>query len=630
MEAQTNQRWEGGRAPLIGRLYEVESMREVSGLSEIKSLPENADGTPNNARYLTPPLQPKMPERKVTQYKPASETVLPFVQRIAAFIPGVSITVQRTLALDEDLHLADHAFVHAPGVKPISSCLPVVPLTMALEIMAETAACLVPGYGLIGFEDVAASRWIELADTETLELRMTAEMVQADPDRNIHRIAAAIYVSDQRTPAIQSRVLFAPHYCLDLSMNFAEGEDVCPLSCSGEQIYEYRHLFHGPIYQLLTGRILVHNRGVSGHAVVKAPTTLFQSTSGPQLLIDPTVLDTVGQLLGIWAIERRDRQVFPIGMKKLELYRPTPAAGSLLPVRVEITQEEAKILRADVEIQDGAGSVWLRIRDWGAWKFRWSKQVTDFRRLPARYPLSRQTELPGLPVSAVCCMIMPADVANFDATLLARLSLDMNEMRDFSERRSLSRRQQHWLLGRIAAKDAARIWLARNAGSEEMLHPAALPIESDENGQPRLALHLSGPALPKLSIAHCDEGVVALAHNEAVGVDIEPIAQREPGFFETMANNAERQLVNACGSGDAANEWITRAWCVKEAAGKLLGSGMRGSPRAYEVRSVEPNGVFEVVHLESGQGIVVRTVCINDLIIAYASDRVAATHQVPK
>lgn len=77
MEAQTNQRWEGGRAPLIGRLYEVESMREVSGLSEIKSLPENADGTPNNARYLTPPLQPKMPERKVTQYKPASETVLP-------------------------------------------------------------------------------------------------------------------------------------------------------------------------------------------------------------------------------------------------------------------------------------------------------------------------------------------------------------------------------------------------------------------------------------------------------------------------------------------------------------------------------------------------------------------------
>lgn len=625
MEAQTNQRWEGGRIPLIGRLYEMESMRE----SEREVLPEKAEGTSSNADYLRPLRQPETPGRKVPQHKPASETVLPFVQRIAAFVPGVSITVQRTLALDEDLYLADHAFVHALGVKPISSCLPVVPLTMALEIMAETAACLAPGYGLIGFEDVAASRWIELADTETIELRMTAETIQTDHDRNIHRIAAAIYVSDQRTPAIQSRVLFAPRYCLDLSMNFVEGEDVRPLSCSGEQIYENRHLFHGPIFQLLTGRILAHDRGISGHAVVKAPNTLFQSTPRPQLLIDPTVLDTVGQLLGIWAIEQRDRQVFPIGMKKLELYRPTPAAGSRLPVRIEITHEEAKTLRADVEIQDGAGSVWLRIRDWGAWKFRWPKQVTDFRRLPTRFPLSRRTELPGLPVSAVCCMIMPADVAHFDATLLARFSLDMNEMRDFGDKRSLPRRQQHWLLGRIAAKDAARIWLARNAGSEEMLHPAALPIESDENGQPRLALHLSGPALPKLSIAHCDEGVIALAHNEAVGVDIEPIAQREPGFFEAMANNAERQLVNACG-GDAANEWITRAWCAKEAAGKLLGSGMRGSPRAYEVRSVEPDGLFQVVHLESGHDIVVRTVRSHDLIIAYASNRVAATHQVPK
>lgn len=626
METQANECWEGGRVPLIGRLYEVESMREVGGLNEGEVLPEKVSGTPRSANLVPPPREP---ERKVPDQQPASETVLPFVQRIAAFVPGASITVQRTLTLDEDLHLADHALVHAPGVKPISGCLPVVPLTMALEIMAETAACLAPGFGLIGFEDVTASRWIELADTETLELRITAETAQADHDRNIYWIAAAIYVSDQPTPAIQSRVLFAPQYCLDLSMNFAEGEDVRPLSCSGEQIYENRHLFHGPTYQLLTGQILVHNRGISGYAVVKAPTSLFQSTCSPQLLIDPTLLDTVGQLLGVWAIEQRDRQVFPIGMKKLELYRPTPAAGSRLPVWVEITQEEAKTLRADVEIQDGAGSVWLRIRGWRGWKFRWSKQVTDFRRLPTRFPLSRRTELPGLPATAVCCMIMPADVARFDATLLARFCLDMNEMRDFGDKRSFPRRQQHWLLGRIAAKDAARIWLARNAGSKGMLHPAALSIESDENGQPRLAPHLSELGLPKLSIAHCDEGVIALAHNEAVGVDIEPIAQREPDFFETMANDAERRLVNARGSGDAANEWITRAWCAKEAAGKLLGSGMRGSPRAYEVRSVEPDGLFRVVHLESGQEIAVRTVRGHDLIIAYASDDVVATHQVP-
>jgi phosphopantetheinyl transferase len=627
METQANEHWENGRVPLVGRLYEVQSLREIEGQKQREAYPPgDVLGTSSKGSHVTPSLALEI---KAPGTRPAGRTVLPFVERIAAYVPGASITVQRTLTLDEDLHLADHTFVHAPGVKPVSGCLPVVPLTMAMEIMAETAACLAPGFGLIGFEDVTASRWIELADTDTLELRISAETAQFDNDRKIYRIATAIYVSDQPRPAIQSRVLFAPQYCLDLSMSFADCENVRPHSCTGEQLYQNRHLFHGPTYQLLTGQILVHSRGITGHALVKAPTNLFQSTDSPQLLIHPTLLDTVGQLLGVWAIEQRDRQVFPIGMKKLELYRPTPVAGSRLPLRVELTQEEAKTLTADVEIQDGAGSVWLRIRGWGAWKFRWPKQVTDFRRLPTRFPLSRQTELPGLPATAVCCMILPADVGRFDATLLARFYLDMNEMRACGDKCSLPRRQQHWLLGRIAAKDAARIWLARNAGSEEMLHPAALPIESDENGQPRVARRISKHGLPKLSIAHCDDGVIALAHSEAVGVDIEPIRQREPAFFETIANEAERRLLSGRGSVDVTGEWVTRVWCAKEAAGKLLGTGMNGSPRAYEFRTVKPDGMFQGVHVESGREIAVRTVRDHDLIIAYASDHVAASDQVP-
>ena len=81
-------------------------------------------------------------EFQISADQSAGEAVLPFVGHIADHVPGMSITVERMLTLDEDLHLADHTFVHAPGVKPVSACLPVVPLTMAMEIMAETAACL--------------------------------------------------------------------------------------------------------------------------------------------------------------------------------------------------------------------------------------------------------------------------------------------------------------------------------------------------------------------------------------------------------------------------------------------------------------------------------------------------------
>jgi phosphopantetheinyl transferase len=615
MNSQADNRWQSEHAPLIGRLYEVESLRETEG-SEGRGGCRPEEGVSEG----------RSDENRTTP-QPAAEAVLPFVGHIADYVSGLSITVERTLTLDEDLHLADHTFVHAPGVKPVSACLPVVPLTMAMEIMAETAACLAPGLGLIGFEDVKASRWIELTDTDRLPLRIKAETAHFDNERHLYRIAAGIYAGEQSEPAIKSCVLFAPHYYLELYPDFSESPDVRPHSRSGGQIYEERHMFHGPTYQLITGEILLHDCGIIGESLVRDHANLFRSTNLPQLLIDPALLDTVGQLFGIWAIEQRERQIFPIGMKKLELYRSTPPAGTRVPLRIEVTQEEAKTLRADVEIQDGDGSVWLRIKDWGAWKFRWPKRVTNFRRLPTRAPLSRQTKLPGLAPTAVCCMIAPSDLTGFDATLLARFCLNADEMRAFGEKKAFPKRQQQWLLGRIAAKDAARIWLARTAEKDEMLHPAALAIETDQGGQPQLALGASKRALPKLSIAHCDEGAVALACSEAVGVDIEPICPRQPSFLETIATDAEQRLLNANTSGWTDPERVTRLWCAKEAVGKLLGIGMNGSPRTYELCAVNPDGMMQVVYRDSSQVIAVRTLREHELIIAYAGAHLAASDQ---
>lgn len=549
------------------------------------------------------------------------KAVLPFVGHIADHVPGVSITVERTLTLDEDLHLADHVFVHAPGVKPLSACLPVVPLTLSLEIMAETAACLAPGFGLIGFEDVEASRWIELADTDRLGLRIKAECAQFDSERAVYRITTAIHVEDQVAPAIKSHVLFAPRYYVDVSLSFTDVDDASTRPWSSEQIYEERYMFHGPIYQCLTGPVVLHGRGAIGGLLVKAPTNLFRSTNRPQLLTDPASLDTVGQLLGIWAVDQRRRQVFPIGLKQLQLYRPTPPAGSQVPIRVEITREDAKMLYADVEIQDDAGAVWLRIKDWRAWKFRWRNRLMDFRRLPTRYPLSRLISLPALAPPAVCCIVIPTDVDGFDAKFLARFYLHMDEMQAFHAKRSFPRRQQQWLLGRVAAKDAVRIWLARQAGVGKMLHPAGFVIENDQRGQPRVAHAAKRKKLPRLSISHCEECAIAIAHGEFVGVDIEPLRPRDHAFLETIATDAERGLL--CGgrsdSIDLLNsEWTTRLWCAKEAAGKLLGTGMNGSPRAYELETISPDGVMHLVHCNSGRTIAVRTLREQEFVIAYA------------
>ncbi len=609
MNTSSNQASERDISPFIGRLYEVELLRELEedGLPEAL---EEKSGRPAEA-------------------KAQADRPLPFVERIVAYTPGVSVTVERSLSLDEDLHLADHAFVHAPGVKPLSACLPIVPMTLSLEIMAEAAACLAPGYGLIGFEDIKATRWIELADIPGLRLRIHAEVAQFDSAHEVCHIAAAIHVEDQTAPAIQARVLFAPHYLLELSLEFTELTEVHRYPLNAEEIYETRHLFHGPTYQCLVGDIFLGQRGAVGNLLVKAPSGLFRSTDRPQLLTDPALLDAVGQLIGIWAMER-ERYVFPIGIKKLELYRPTPPPGTEVPVRIEITRDEGKTLYADVEIQDGSGGVWMRIKDWGDWKFRWERRLLNFRRLPTRYLLGEPMDLPGVAPDALCVGVSPADIAGFDTGLLARFYLHMDEMQAFADKRGFDRRQQQWLLGRIAAKDAVRAWLARQAGDEEMLHPAAFTIDQDEKGRPRVVLEGLSQEGPLLSIAHCEDRAIAIAHGGAVGVDIEPIAPRDSDFIDTFATEAERDLLKeVSGPSDLPDEWVTRLWCAKEAAGKFLGLGFNGSPKVYEAQSLDQSGLIHILHRDSGRTVVVRSSRRQDFVIAYAgAEKAASPHAV--
>lgn len=612
MEKTRHQALESAAQPVIGRLYEVELLRELED-----------DGAPaaagNEARLLPTALElePEAGAEEEAEAEDYAAQPLPFVDRIAAYAPGRSATVERWLSLDEDLLLADHIFVHAPGVKPLSACLPIVPMTLSLEIMAETAACLAPGYGLVGFEEVKATRWIELADTSRLRLRIHAELARFDAESEVCHIAVSIYAGDQTYPAIQGRALFAPHYLLELAPVFTEPSAVRSLSAA--DIYAERHMFHGPAYQCLVGDILVGEQGAAGELWVKDTAGLFRSTARPQLLTDPTLLDGVGQLFGIWAIAH-GRSAFPIGFKKLEIYRPRPPVGTRVPIRLEITRDEGKSLYADVEIQDGNGGVWMRVQDWGAWKFRWDSRLLDFRRLPTRYLLGEAVELPGLAADAVCVTVAPAVLAGFDAGLLARFYLHLDEMAAFDGKRGFERRQQHWLLGRIAVKDAARAWWAGRDGAAEMAHPAAFAIAQDDQGQPRIHPASAGARPPRLSIAHCEDRAIAIAHGGTVGVDIEPIAVHDPEVVASFASEAERRLLaEAGGAADPPGEWTTRLWCAKEAAGKFLGLGLNGSPKTYEAQRLDRDGIVPILHRGSGRTILVRTLRQEAFIVAYAS-----------
>lgn len=608
---------ENDSMPLLGRVFEVQAAQQLDELEPAGSLDQaHLTATPDDVDSAAP--------GNYSGQHAESGTVMPFLGHIISHVPGQSIVIERNLNLAEDLYLADHAFVHAQSVKPLSTCLPVLPMTFSLEVMAEAAACLIPGQGLIGLEDIKATRWIELADTDELPLRISAGPVQHDAEQQLFRIDATICIKGQNQPAISARVLFATHYRADLEVGFSRLTEVSAQPAT--QVYQQRHMFHGPRLHCLTGEIHLGNQGATADLAVQPHDDLFQSVPEPQLLLDPAMLDGIGQLIGVWTIKRINRAAFPIGFKKLELYRPAPPAGTRVPVRIEITRNEVKTLFADIEIEDGQGAVWMRIHDWGMWKFRWAKKLSDFRRLPTRYQLSDPVKLQPHSPDFTCRMLSSGELTGFDAGLLARHYLNVDEFALFSGKAEVPKRQQQWLLGRIAAKDAVRAWVAAHLHAEEMLHPASFAIDNNEIGQPVVTGDVPefDSLQARISIAHCDERAIAIAHSGPVGVDIERISRREAGFLETISSDSERALLNSVinpgQSPGLFDEWVTRIWCAKEVAGKLLGTGV-DAPQHFEVTALARDGMIQILARNNERPVFVSTIREDDFIIAHAVTR---------
>lgn len=573
---------------------------ETSGLESSSSLSSRRSGGGQSGVVASDRAEPEGRD----------ESYLPFLGQVLEHTPGQTITVERHLRLDEDLYLVDHSFVHAPEIKPASACLPVLPMTMSLELMAEIAACLAPGCGLLGFEDVKAMRWIELLDRAELPLRATARLRHHAPDGDVHYIAVAVNVAGAKFPAITGTVLLGRRYRVDLSPTFTELENLRQYPLPADRIYAERHMFHGPSFQCLSGEIVLGDQGLVGELQVRSPEGLFRSTRRPFLLTDPALLDAVGQIVGIWAGER-DQLVFPIGLRKLELYRPTPTPGTRVPLRMEISRDEGKTVYANVEIQDGSGGVWLRVEDWMSWKFRWERSVADFQRQPERYLLGCAMPGPELAAGAVGRILTRAELGSFDPGLLARFYLSMAEMPFFHAQSGDPAAQQRWLLGRIVAKDAIRQWVAP-PGQKTMLHPASITIHGPEAGMLEVEEIPGSPGQPHLSVACCDDRAIAIAHGNPLAVTIAPISSRDRDAPDTLAT------VKSLDSVEPDGETLTRLVCAREAVCRLLGIGSSAALKVLRASGARSGTRLRLVHSPSGREIEVATALEQGFVVAQA------------
>jgi acyl transferase domain-containing protein/phosphopantetheinyl transferase len=538
---------------------------------------------------------------------------LPVLGQLTHFVPEQELVIERRLDLAEDLYLQDHLFVFAE-FKPMTERLPILPLTMSMEFLAEAASLLTPALGLIGFENVHGNRWVGLRDCTTTDLRIEARLRSVDPETGVRRVEGTLFYEGK--PSFSATVLMAAEYRQDIDFQLADSSGDGPWPYRLEQVYGDRLMFHGPAFQVISGLGTLGNPGASATLTVPPKDRLFASTSEPALLTDPCVMDGVGQVFGLWTMAH-DFYIMPIEVEKVEFYGPTPPVGTALPVRMEVLDFDLtlKKFRGNLEIGDGQGGVLARVAGWGDWIMGWSKKYCDCIRLPTGYLLADELALPGLPAGSVCTMTVRQDLAAADPDWGARILLSSAEFTEF--RQLEAGRKRHVLGARMAVKDAARLWLARQTGTP-LRHPGELTVTHDDLGRPYLKA-VDIPGLPQVSLAHVDGVAVALAADVPVGIDVERVADDRRDILPYVATDAERELIETLAANYPEDAWETRLWCAKEAVAKALGTGLQGRPKDFEAIAAEPDGSLLLQHAASQQRFVVRSARLDALMLAYTS-----------
>jgi len=465
-------------------------------------------------------------------------------------LPASAIGAARTdrveLSLAAFPELIDHSLIPQPPdwPSPVDRA-PAAPMTMSIALLMEAAKRLDPRRTPIAVTDVLASAW--LYAVPPVELTVTSTWLGPD----LVKVKIESY--------LEGTVTLADRYPEPPQRSGEALVDARDHPVPTDRIYADGWLFHGPRYQgVLELRDFASN-GMRG--TLRA------------LPAKGALLDAAGQVYGLWvmAAVETDRLAMPVRIGRIEFFGPDPAPGTVVDCAVWIRHLGPQQVRADLELVQGE-RVYARVTRWEDWRFETGGGVYDLLRQPSRHLLA--TIAPdGYAVA------LDPGWRSATVDLLARRFLSSRELEAFGGIRRVQR-QRDWLCGRIAAKDAVRAFLRR--GNGDVLFPIEVEITSDPTGRPRVTIPAREDV--RISIAHKDGiGCAIVAEGADPGIDIEKIEPRSVEFAALAFAEGELALLPTTDR----DEWLTRGWCAKEAAGKARGTGLAGNPKGLAITAIE-------------------------------------------
>lgn len=503
-----------------------------------------------------------------------------FLDRVVEHEPGRQLVGECELDINEHRYLLDHTFF-GRGLSvndPTLHSLPIMPLAMTLEMMAEAATELRPELKVMAVSQIVTSGWltfetprrrVRIAATLVDQTRTRVEVIATDGAEKDARVAEATVEHSQQMPDLGPPKL--PR---------AEGP---PPEWKPEDLYG-RILYHGPAFR---GIEVINKCGPSGMEArirLPDPRLLFSNRDGRDLVLPATLIDTASQIPGVANFGRSHADglvtlAFPNTTERVEFAAPITQPQPLFAnIRYEVRGRQ---LHSDVEFTAADGRVMLRYMGRVEEIVHFPYKAYAYAFNPRKELCSREiTELFSDVDGIEQCTLTEVDrvggktlVNHLWAKVLARMVLSRSERDQWQSKRQVPVRAAEWLLGRIACKDAVRIHYTMDVGL------ADVTIGSEPAGQP-VVVSPEGSA-PRVSIAHTGFYAVAATTDapRRIGVDVEPLGKIDSGVVNDTFDLAERKIIEAEPDGFLA------AWTAKEAIGKALGRGFAGRPRDIRIVS---------------------------------------------
>lgn len=512
------------------------------------------------------------------------------------------VVAECRLSLHADAFLRDHVLSgEVSSTDPQLTGLSCVPLMVSLEIMAEACALLARSPALCVIENVRANGWIALDDPElTLQVRAratgpytyAAELV--GESGVIVSAAFGFELPQARCPALPKLTEYRPSIWND------------------EELYT-SGMFHGPVFQSIRHIVGWDDSGIDAQLFGAAIRGFFAEGQQPQLVLNPVLLDAVGQLAAYWIAQYAgvEFNCFPSTIERIELYADCPEDLPGLRLRARqrpLDPAAAEISAArtwDFECLDDQGRPLVRVSNLHNVYFAVPLRFYEVRRDPLHGWLGHPARLSGR--DAVLLWELPmlpeafcSQSSGIFLRILAHTYLDASEREQWRALSGSVRRRRQWLLGRACIKEAVRYWVHQTTG--QLLYPSDVVVGHDALGAPHVDGWWRGSLsdAPSVSLSHDASGcTVALASPVSrVGVDREAIGRiQRPQLLAEALTPAERTLLEGLDEAGI-QERLLRIWCAKEAAAKFLGIGLQGMPAAFEVRMVDA-ATASVVHADS-------------------------------